>query len=448
MRCNRASGREETLLRCDVAVVGGGIAGVMAAAAAAKTGADTVLVEASPFLGGVVTTGPLEALMTPRDSEQTVIAGMAQEFMSFLKELDANAVPVRDTTGYCASILPYDAETMKYALMEFAHWYSVTVLTETVLEEAERTDGTLTALRLLGRGGRIRVECRAAVDATGGGRLAYLAGNDVFLGDEAGAHQPVTVLCRVGNVDLPGLRSYVADHMSDFKCFEEKLDLQGERLHLWGFRGALKAGYESGKLDLLREEIHMMQTTQQGEVIINYSRINADPWDAAEMARAQLEGIRQVRQLHAWFRETIPAFRDSYLVQTGTVGVRESGRGVGRCVLTRDDIVAARSWEDNVAMGAFPIDIHQQGDGMTFERIVTGYHIPQGCLMAEAVDNLFFAGRCISSTFEANASCRISMTCMSTGHAAGVMAAVRALWPERFAYQTIAAILKEQNAIL
>ena len=88
MKINQYMKSQKKRMTCDVAVVGGGIAGVMAAAAAAKTGARTVLVEASPFLGGVVTLGPLEALMTPEDSKRTVIAGIAQEFLNFLQTLD------------------------------------------------------------------------------------------------------------------------------------------------------------------------------------------------------------------------------------------------------------------------------------------------------------------------------------------------------------------------
>lgn len=68
--------------------------------------------------------------------------------------------------------------------------------------------------------------------------------------------------------------------------------------------------------------------------------------------------------------------------------------------------------------------------------------------MPESLKNCFAAGRYVSSDFEANASLRISMICMSTGHAAGVMAAVYALGEREFCYENVARILKEQGAIL
>lgn len=449
MKCDQSFWEKRYNLDFDVAVVGGGIAGTMAAAAAAKSGARTVLIESAPFLGGVVTMGPLEALMTPRDAKQEVIAGIGQEFLSFLKTLDANAVPVNDTTGYCSSIVPYDAESMKFALMEFMEYYGVTVLTETSLAGVEKEGRNITALRLLSKYGYFFVTCSAAIDATGSATLTCMSGNGILCGEKEEERQPVTVLCRVGNVDIPLLRNYVACHDADFKCFQDGISFdKASHMHLWGFTGVLKRGYDQGKLDLQRQEIHMMQTTQDGEVVINYSRINAEPRDPIQMAHAQLLGMRQVHQLHAWFKESIPAFQHSYIVQSGIVGVRESGRGVGKYILTKEDIVSARSWQDNVAMGAFPIDIHQSGDGMKYERIMTGYHIPQRCLMAQIIDNLFLAGRCISTTFEANASCRISMTCMATGHAAGVMAAVQAMQPDKYSYDTVARLLKEQQAII
>ena len=164
--------------------------------------------------------------------------------------------------------------------------------------------------------------------------------------------------------------------------------------------------------------------------------------------KSQILCMRQLNELLAWFKETIPAFQNAYMVQTGYVGIRESGRIKGRYIMTKKDIISARQGDTDVGMGAFPIDIHKPDNGMECERILAGYHIPWECLMSEALENCFAAGRCVSSDFEANASLRISMTCMSTGHAAGVMAAVYALNKGNFKYERIAQLLEEQGAIL
>ncbi len=445
---NREIRETERKISCDVLVAGGGIAGVMAAAAASKSGAETILVEAAPFLGGVVTMGPLEALMTPEDAEKTVIAGIGREFLEMLEEMDEKAAPTPDTTGYCASIVPYDAELMEYTLHVFLHRYQVKVLTQAMLEEVKTKKGIITGAEVLTKTGRLEIICKALVDATGNGYAAYLGGNDIMSGDKSGKHQPVTVLGRVGNVDISMLKTYVKSHLEDFKTFGKDIDLDAEFLHLWGFKGALREGYETGKLSLLRNEIHMMQTTRPGEVIINYSRVSADPWREEELSKGQFLCTRQLHELLGWFREKIPAFRDAYIIRSGYVGVRESGRIKGNYIMTKEDILTARRGDTDVGMGAFPIDIHRQDNGMECERILTGYHIPWECLMAESLHNCFAAGRCVSSDFEANASLRISMTCMSTGHAAGVMAAVYAADGKNFRYENVARILKEQGAIL
>jgi len=435
-------------MRYDVVIAGGGIAGVMAAAASAKTGAKTLLVEASTFLGGVVTMGPLEALMTPEDSSGTVIAGIAQEFLHLLQTLDPDAVKVNDTTGYCTSIVPYDPEVMKYALWEFLHNYQVDVFTETILCDVTVESGSVTQVLLQTKQGSVEIACAALVDATGSGKAAQLAGNDVMIGNEEHVSQPVTTLCRIAGVDIGALKDYVRAHPDDFKSFCGQLDLNAPRIHLWGFTGALREGYESGALQLLRNEIHVMQSSREDEVIINYSRMNTDVTDPMALSMCQKTGMLQVFQIHQWFRKTIPAFANSRIIQTGYVGIRESGRAKGKYVLTKADILGENVIEHSVAMGAFPIDIHQNSDGMQFERIVAGYHIPMECLMAEKTDNLFLAGRCISATFEANASCRISMTCMATGHAAGTIAAAWTKYPNQFQYDMVRKLLIDQHAIL
>lgn len=433
----------------DVVVVGGGIAGVIAAASAAKTGAKTLMTETSDFLGGIVTMGPLEALMTQNDADRRVIGGVAQELLDELKAIDRKAENTEDATGYCGFIIPYDAESMKLAISRLLNRYQVDILLETTLEQVLTQAANITGVVLRTRVGVVRVSCKSAVDATGNGYCAYLAGNDLLSGDEeGGVNQPVTVLARIGGVDPQQLRAYVREHPGEFKTFSDKPGSEQPYLHLWGFSDVLKEGADTGALDLRRDEIHIMETTQPGEVVVNYSRINIDPFDPFAVSRAQLVGMEQVWQLYQWFRKKIPAFAHAQILQCGYVGVRESGRVKGRCVLTREMILQGHGNLPSVAMGSFPIDIHQPGNGMKFERVLHGYQIPGDCLRAEKIDNLFAAGRCVSSTFEANASCRISMTCMATGHAAGVMAGLYAKEKSAFSVQAAQKVLLEQGAVL
>ena len=86
--------------------------------------------------------------------------------------------------------------------------------------------------------------------------------------------------------------------------------------------------------------MHLMESTVPGEVILNFSRMGANPYDAFEMSKAQLDGSRQVYELFQYFREKIPAFKNAKIVQNGYVGVRESGRVKGKYVLTRQDIIS------------------------------------------------------------------------------------------------------------
>jgi len=116
------------------------------------------------------------------------------------------------------------------------------------------------------------------------------------------------------------------------------------------------------------------------------------------------------------------------LAATATqIGIRESRRIVGEYVLTRDDVLEARAFDDAVARSAYPIDIHNPGgSGTTTHRLPPGqsYEIPYRCLVPQRVDGLLVAGRCISTTHEALASTRLTPTVMTLGQAAGTAAAL------------------------
>jgi hypothetical protein len=117
-------------------------------------------------------------------------------------------------------------------------------------------------------------------------------------------------------------------------------------------------------------------------------------------------------------------------VQSGVnVGVRETRRIVGDYQLTADDVLSARKFDDAIARGAYPVDIHNPtGIGTVLKRLPPGeaYDIPLRCLMPRGAENLIVAGRCISGTHEAHSSYRVMPIVMATGHAAGICAAIAA----------------------
>lgn len=412
------------LAEADVLVAGGGIAGIMAALAAARHGRSVTLLEAGYSVGGIAANGPLEALMTFHDESGQTVHGIPAEFVDRMIAANASPGHQNDTVGYCRTVTPYDAEGLKYVAAAMLQEAGIQTFLNTLVVGANVSNGILTEVATESVSGRKAVAAKAFVDCTGDGALALAAGAEVWRGREQdGKTQPVTLLVRVGGVNIPALRQYVKDNAGDF-MFAPGADLDARYLHLWGFGRALEEGYAKNALSLRRKEIHAMLTPAEGEIILNYSRVPANPYDVGEMSRAQFTALRQVHELVDWFRQSIPAFAECRIVQTGRVGIRESGRIKGCYVLTEDDIVNSREFTDTVAHGSFPVDIHQpDGDSMVYRRITKAYSIPAGALHSADVSNLFMAGRCISATHEAIASARIAVTCMATGEAAGRLAA-------------------------
>jgi hypothetical protein len=129
-----------------------------------------------------------------------------------------------------------------------------------------------------------------------------------------------------------------------------------------------------------------------------------------------------------WMKNGVPGFEHAVLGGAAPlVGVRESRRIIGRYVLSGQDVLKARSFDDGIARGGFPVDIHiPKGEGIHQGDIASGegYDIPYRCLLTHEVHNLLVAGKCFSADFEAHASARATPTCMAMGQAAGTAAAM------------------------
>ena len=122
--------------------------------------------------------------------------------------------------------------------------------------------------------------------------------------------------------------------------------------------------------------------------------------------------------------------------------------------MTAKDVLTARTFDDVIARGSYPVDIHNpQGRGTILKHLPSGkaYDIPIRCLLPKDIENLLVAGRCISGTHEALSSYRVMPICMATGQAAGVLAALAAkktCTPREVPIKLVQQVLTDQGANL
>ncbi len=198
-----------------------------------------------------------------------------------------------------------------------------------------------------------------------------------------------------------------------------------------GLWDLIRMATEAGELEMPREDMLFFATPHEREVSVNGTRViralGTSVWD---LTRAEWESRRQMRRLAAFLKRYVPGFERAYVAQSGVqIGVRETRRILGDYVLTAEDILQARRFEDVIARCAYPVDIHNPaGTGTLLRYLPPGeaYDIPLRCLQPLGVENLLVAGRCISGTHEALSSYRVMPVSMATGQAAGVCAALAA----------------------
>ena len=152
--------------------------------------------------------------------------------------------------------------------------------------------------------------------------------------------------------------------------------------------------------------------------------------DVFDWSCAEWQSRRQLRQIAKFLRRHVPGFEDAYVAQSGVhAGVRETRRIIGDYRLTAEDVLAARKFDDVIARGSYPVDIHNpKGSGTVLRRLPEGeaYDIPLRCLLPQGIEGLLVAGRCLSGSHEAHSSYRVMPIVMATGQAAGVCAALAA----------------------
>jgi 2-polyprenyl-6-methoxyphenol hydroxylase-like FAD-dependent oxidoreductase len=411
----------------DVVVAGAGSAGVAAACAAAESGAHTILIESSGHVGGTLAWQLLEHSAGFHDvAGNQVIAGFGQRVIDRLAEYGGTPGHIRDDVGYTATRAPVNHAELALAEATLLGDARVEIWLDSAVVRASRASGRVTQLRVRTPTGQRAVLPSVIVDCTGDSALAAMAGARSH-SDADDRRQPASLLFKLGGVDCAALLAYARAHPADFREGSHIGEADAEHVNLWGFGALLADGHAEGLLKLVRKEMHLAGWPRRGEAVINVTRVPAGRPDGDWTADAFVALSRQVLELARWFRLRVPGCRNSYVAAVADrVGVRESRRIVGEYTLTQADVLSAARFDDAVARAAFPIDIHA-ADQPTLshtEQFSHAYDIPYRCLVAAGVDNVLVAGRCISTTHEANGSARITATCFATGEAAGLAAAL------------------------
>ena len=399
------------LAETEVLVLGGGPAGIAAAASAAAAGREVLLVERYGFLGGMGTAAGVTNFCglhaQVRGAMQQVVHGVADELLQRIGALGGLNAPHAIFGRTWAQA--YDGAAYKCAADELLLARGVRLLFHALAAGVRmRDDGHIDALLVETRSGRRALRARLFIDCSGDGDLMHWAGAPWQQGEELLYR---TLMFRVAGVD-------------DARAGEAWREV-GPRM---------QAAQQAGRHRFARQGAILRPMKHAGEWRVNVTQIaNAegramDGTDALQLSAGEVEGRRQVREFFAFLRAEMPGFESAYLLEIAPqVGIRETRRLLGRAVLQADDVLGCADFTDAIGVNAWPLEQHVAGDvkwSWPAEDSRGWNQLPWRMLLPQRVGNLLVAGRCASMSAAAQSAARVSGGCFVMGEAAGLGAAL------------------------
>lgn len=382
----------------DVVVAGGGLAGVIAAIAAARDGMKVLLVEKCGYLGGMATAGLVYPFMSYRErkSNRPANAGIFAVLLRRMYELGGSN---------SADSGAYKEEYMKLALDRMVKEAGVKVLFHSLLSDVVIDGRNIKSITISTCQGNIKVSAPVFIDATGDADLTAFAGLEYKLGRELdGLCQPMTLNFRLTNVDWKRYDRAKANAL--YKEFREK-----------------------GLIKNPREDILAFNYPVYNIMHLNTTRVvGKNPCSVEDLTESEMIAREQVYEMYRFMKDNIEGMENCDIVSSASeIGIRESRRIVGHYILTKEDVTGAVKHDDRIARATYEIDIHNPAGTGTYHCPVPEndfYTIPYRSLIPVGADNLIVAGRPISATHEAHSSLRIMPITSCIGEAAGAAAAL------------------------
>ncbi len=400
----------DVVAKYDVVVCGGGPAGFIAAIAAARQGARVALIEKYGFLGGMATAALVNPISRFRKKGELVIKGIPFEFVERLEEMGGSV------TDYETGHAPFDPEKYKILAQRMVLDAGVSLYLHSVVTDVIMDGGRITHIVIENKGGTAAIGAKYIIDCTGDADVAFKAGVPMLEMPQVDEIQPASICFRLGGVKTENLHGF---HPAKLGVNNQCHDVRKKLLELSESENVPEFGGPWFCTVMLDDA---------GICGVNITRTALNVNDGNSLTDAEIKLREDVQTFVKLLQDNVPEFKDCFLLMTGTqVGIRESRRIKGHYVLTAEEYGEGVFFEDSVARGAHPIDIHKAGGAkQDLVTLKNAPHIPYSTQYADGFDNLLVAGRCISTERRPLASLRVQSTAMALGESAGVAAALAA----------------------
>jgi FAD dependent oxidoreductase len=397
----------------DVVVLGGGPAGIAAAAAAARLGRQVVLVERYGFLGGMGTAAGVTNFCGLHANVfgeiKQVVHGVADDLLARIDALGGLNKPHLVLGKTYAQA--YDTAAYKLAADELLGALNVHLQFHALAVGAAMDNDTrIDALLIETKSGRQAVRGHVFIDCSGDGDLAAFAGAAYEKGDML---YP-SMMFRVANVDAAKAGEAwrtIPDLMREAEARGVKFPRKGA---------------------IVRPQKHTSEWRVNVTQVKHPDGRAIDGTDAEELSMGEILGRAQAYEFFEFLKREAPGFADAYIVDIPPqLGIRETRRVMGAYQLTAEDVLGCASFDDSVGVNGWPLEMHVAGDVVWRWPDIPGSrgynHLPYRMLTplnarAETFDNLLVAGRCASMTHEGQSAARVSGACFVMGQAAGTAA--------------------------
>ena len=391
----------------DIAVLGGGPAGIAAAAAAAALGRTVLLIERYGFLGGMGTAAGVTNFCglhaNVHGDIRQVVHGVADDLLGRIEALDGLNAPHMIFGKTKAQA--YDTAAFKIAADDLLLARGADILFHAFAAGVVMDGARIDALLIETKSGRMAVRGSVFIDCSGDGDLAAFAGAPFEIGRGDDDMLYPTMMFRLNGVDP---------------------DAAGEA---WKTIPALMDEAEKRGVHFPRKGAIVRPMKHETEWRVNVTQLKTgngralDGTNARELSAGEIEGRRQAITFFEFLKDNAPGFANAYIVDLPPqLGIRETRRITGHYQLSREDVLTCASFDDTIGVNGWPIEAHVAGDvKWEWPDIPNsrGYnHLPYRMLVPQQVDNLLVAGRCASMTHEGQSAARVSGACFVMGEAA------------------------------